>query len=495
MQTELNTFKKLNTCRELNKHKFPKIKKVLNKKMPLKIWQTLKRLSLLKAPLKSNIPKLRIIIPLIVLIPLLITTTVFGINTTKAYKVSIDNKYICTVKTKELLQDILNEIETQSENIYGAEVIVPKDIDYENIFFAGKKINSHDEIKNQLEQSIIVVAKAFEINVDGKSMGFLKDKLSADEVLNRIKAPYIAEGDDVNAFSFLEEVSILEKEIPVEQLKNTDDVFNNISMQNDQVKTYTVKSGDTISEIAEEFGIKVQDIQKANPDIKVDKISIDQELSLTVPRYVINVVKKDYDSYEEKIPFEKEYEDNGELYKGQTQLKVEGVEGRKIVKAEIVSINGIVEDTNVIDEEIIESPKDAIVLRGTKERPRTLAYGEFIMPSRGTISSRFGQRWSSQHTGVDIAVPRGTPNKAADGGMVTFVGWSGGYGKLVIIDHENGYTTYYAHNDTITVKKGQRVARGETIGTAGTTGKATGPHLHFEVRKNGVPVNPLDYVK
>ena len=116
------------------------------------------------------------------------------------------------------------------------------------------------------------------------------------------------------------------------------------------------------------------------------------------------------------------------------------------------------------------------------------------MPSRGTISSRFGQRWSSTHTGVDIAVSRGTPIKAADGGLVTFAGWNGGYGNLIIIDHENGFVTYYAHCNSISVKKGQRVARGETIGTVGSTGNATGPHLHFEVRKNGVPVNPLNYL-
>ena len=177
------------------------------------------------------------------------------------------------------------------------------------------------------------------------------------------------------------------------------------------------------------------------------------------------------------------YEDTDSLYKGQTQIKVEGTEGRKLVKAEIVSVNGIVESTDVVSEEVLEEPKEAIVLRGTKERPRTLAYGEFIVPSRGAITSRFGQRWSSHHSGIDIAVPRGTSIKAADGGAVIFAGWSGGYGKLIKIDHENGYITYYAHCDTITVKKGQRVARGETIGKVGSTGNATGPHLHFEVRK------------
>jgi murein DD-endopeptidase MepM/ murein hydrolase activator NlpD len=153
------------------------------------------------------------------------------------------------------------------------------------------------------------------------------------------------------------------------------------------------------------------------------------------------------------------------------------------------------EETNIIEEEVLEAPKIEVTLKGTKERPRTVATGVLGRPSRGSVSSRFGSRWSSQHTGIDIAAPTGTPNKAADGGIVIFAGWSGNNGKLVIIDHENGFTTYYAHNNTIKVKKGQRVAKGDVIGTVGSTGRTTGPHLHFEVRKNGVPVDPLKYIQ
>ncbi|NMB96670.1 MAG: M23 family metallopeptidase [Clostridiaceae bacterium] len=438
--------------------------------------------------------KFKIIIPIMLLLPILTLIAVNAVNATKAYEVSIDGKYVCTVKTEDTIQEVLSEVKSQNEDIYGTEIIIPNDISYKEIFFAGRKINLYEEIKDQVEQSVSILTKAYELNVDGKSMGCLCDKLSVEEILNRIKAPYIGEEDNPGAFSFLEKVSIIEKEIPVVQLQIVDEVFSNVSRPKEEIKTYIVKKGDTVSEIAEEHGLKMAEIKKANPDLDVDRISIGQEIKLTVPRYAINVVKKEYIDYEENIPYGKKYEDTDSLYKGQTQIKVEGTEGRKLVKAEIVSVNGIVESTDVVSEEVLEEPKEAIVLRGTKERPRTLAYGEFIVPSRGAITSRFGQRWSSHHSGIDIAVPRGTSIKAADGGAVIFAGWSGGYGKLIKIDHENGYITYYAHCDTITVKKGQRVARGETIGKVGSTGNATGPHLHFEVRKNGVAVNPLDYL-
>ena len=97
------------------------------------------------------------------------------------------------------------------------------------------------------------------------------------------------------------------------------------------------------------------------------------------------------------------------------------------------------------------------------------------------------------HTGVDIAAPRGTPIRAAAKGMVVYAGWRGGYGKCVIIDHGSGVATLYAHMSRISVSRGQIVNRGAVIGTVGSTGLATGPHLHFEVRKFGRPVNPLSF--
>ncbi|HHV95288.1 MAG TPA: peptidoglycan DD-metalloendopeptidase family protein [Clostridiaceae bacterium] len=471
---------KISTYKLINEHSFLIMKTTLNK---------------IREFFRNHKSKLKLIILVVILIPVLTLIALHTVNATKAYEVSMDGQYLCTVKTGDVIQEVLNEVKKRYEEIYNAEIVITNKIDYKEAFFASNKVNTYEEIKDKIEQSVTILAKAYEINVDGTPMGYLRDKSSAEEVLNRIKAPYIGEEDDVDTFSFLEQVEIIEKEIPVEQLQSVEEVYNNLSKPKEEIKVYIVKKGDTVSDIAEEYGLKVANIKKANPDLDVDRISIGQEIKLTVPRYTINVIKKEYVSYEEEIPYGKKYEDTDSLYKGQTQVKVEGVNGRKLVKTEVMSINGIVESTTVVSEEVLEEPKEAVILRGTKERPRTLAYGEFIVPSRGTISSRFGQRWSSTHTGIDIAASKGTPIKAADSGLVTFAGWKGSYGNLIIIDHENGYVTYYTHCNTINVKKGQRVARGDTIGTVGSTGNATGPHLHFEVRKNGVPVNPLDYLK
>ena len=98
------------------------------------------------------------------------------------------------------------------------------------------------------------------------------------------------------------------------------------------------------------------------------------------------------------------------------------------------------------------------------------------------------------HTGIDIANSKGTAIYAANSGTVSFVGRKGGYGNLVIINHGGGFSTYYAHCNSTLVKSGQSVSRGQKIATVGTTGRTTGPHLHFEVRVNGQPKNPISYL-
>lgn len=126
--------------------------------------------------------------------------------------------------------------------------------------------------------------------------------------------------------------------------------------------------------------------------------------------------------------------------------------------------------------------------------------GKFLRPISGAITSDYGMRLhpilkeKRMHTGIDLRGAKGTPIKAAESGTVIFTGWMGAYGQVVIIDHGGGISTMYAHQSSILVKNGQKVARGETIGKVGSTGWSTGPHLHFEVRKNGTPVNPHNYL-
>ena len=119
----------------------------------------------------------------------------------------------------------------------------------------------------------------------------------------------------------------------------------------------------------------------------------------------------------------------------------------------------------------------------------------FTRPVEGIISSAYGYRHGEFHTGLDIAVAKGTAVKAAMAGTVVSAGWEGNYGYAVVIDHHNGYKTRYAHNSAVKVKAGQNVRRGQTIALSGSTGRSTGPHVHWEIIKNGVTQNPMEYYR
>ncbi len=118
----------------------------------------------------------------------------------------------------------------------------------------------------------------------------------------------------------------------------------------------------------------------------------------------------------------------------------------------------------------------------------------FIWPVNGPVTSGFGMRWGRMHEGIDIAAGSGTPIRAAAAGRVVYAGWMSGYGNLVAIDHGGGVSTAYGHQSSIAVGNGQVVSQGQTIGYVGCTGHCFGPHLHFEVRINGSPVDPLGYL-
>lgn len=131
--------------------------------------------------------------------------------------------------------------------------------------------------------------------------------------------------------------------------------------------------------------------------------------------------------------------------------------------------------------------------RGRREDPKgiALARGRFIWPVKGKVTREFGIRGTMKHDGIDISTPKGTPIRASDSGKVLYSGNEiRGYGNIVIIKHGQGFITVYAHNERNNVSEGMRVARGQIIGRVGNTGRASAPHLYFEIRKNNRPIDP-----
>jgi murein DD-endopeptidase MepM/ murein hydrolase activator NlpD len=149
-----------------------------------------------------------------------------------------------------------------------------------------------------------------------------------------------------------------------------------------------------------------------------------------------------------------------------------------------------------------ESARIAAMLKGGSSQGSGRYAGSMAWPSPGytRVSSQFGMRYhpilhyNRMHAGIDVAAPSGATLVAVGSGVVVSAGVSGGYGKCVMIDHGDGLVSVYAHMSRISVSKGQQLTRGQSIGAVGSTGLSTGPHLHFEIRVNGNPVNPLGYI-
>ena len=210
----------------------------------------------------------------------------------------------------------------------------------------------------------------------------------------------------------------------------------------------------------------------------------------------LEVVTVDQALTTEAIPFETVTVENPDRYVNTKSVVVqEGSNGEKSIGIEVTKLNGNVVSEVPVAETVTKEPVNKIVEVGTKPLPKGIGTGSFRIPVSGyTISSKYGYRHGSLHTGIDLAVSYGSTVKASDEGVVTFAGWKGSYGYLVIVDHQNGYETYYAHNSKLLVKKGQIVEKGDAVAKAGSTGNSTGPHCHFEIRKNGSTVNPYSYI-
>lgn len=178
-----------------------------------------------------------------------------------------------------------------------------------------------------------------------------------------------------------------------------------------------------------------------------------------------------------------------EMYNDEIEVVQEGEEGIIQVTVLVTYFDGQELERKPADTEIIKESIPRVVHIGTMERP------EYIFPVVGyTFTSGFGPRWGSNHNGVDLAVPQGTEVYASAGGTVIQSGWNSGYGISVYIDHGNGMVTRYGHMSRADVSVGQYVEQGENIGLSGNTGNSTGPHVHFEMRLDGEPVDPVNYV-
>ena len=296
---------------------------------------------------------------------------------------------------------------------------------------------------------------------------------------------------------FYQNVEIKNEYVPVAYLCSRESVYSAITATEEEQVEYVVQPNDTMWDIAMKHGISVDEIMELNPDM-TDLIKEGDVLNLNETEPLLQVKATYTETVEKPIPYEDEIVYDDSMRKGLKEVIIQGTDGSKLVTQEVVLVNGKQVEVNVLSEEVICDAVKGKVKVGTKI-VSGIGTGSFVRPTYGTITARYGsggRRWSSgRHTGLDFAAPKGTSIVASDTGRVTFAGWKGSYGYTVIINHGNGYETYYAHCSKLLVSVGDKVSRGELIARVGSTGNSTGSHCHFEIRYNGVTKNPENYLR
>lgn len=344
---------------------------------------------------------------------------------------------------------------------------------------------------------------AYQLSVDGKVWFFVSRKGDLEKLLNDYQQHYLANIDKnalVKQIDFTQKIEILEVKIRPEEITPIETAKEKIYAVEERALEVVIKKGDNFWNISKKNNLSVNELEIYNPDLDPDKIFPGDKIIVKPSNPKLDVMIELENTVTEPIPFRVEHQKDHSLFRSQKKIIREGIEGQKEVVYNISLLNGYQKSLKIKNEKTLKEPVNAIVRIGTKttvSRGGRINYG---VVSGKRISSLYGSRIHPItgrrrfHDGLDIAANQGNGVFAYTDGRVVQAGWNGGYGVSILIDHGNGLKTRYGHLSKISVRVGQRVQTGERIGAVGSTGNSTGPHLHFEVIKNGKTKNPLNYI-
>ena len=415
-----------------------------------------------------------------------------------SYAVTVDGEQVGVVADQEVVAQAIQAVEEAGANILGYDYQVEGDIQYQFEVSLRSDLSQQSDIQDYFFTQLDEVSgelRMYQVSVDGATVGVIKNEEDLNQLLENMKAKYTTE-NTVSA-EFLDTVTV-EPVYTADTVLTVEEMEQALQASSNGSTTYTVVQGDTFNAIAYANDMSVSDLKALNPNVDINRLMVGDVLNVKELTPVLSVQTVDNITYTESIECPVETREDSSMYKGETKIITQGVEGEAQVNATVTYVNGQ-ETERVINSSVtVREPTTTVKAVGTKEKPKTASTGSYSWPITGRITSYFGGRYIfgsySYHSGIDISCSYGAAIKAADGGTVTFAGYKGSYGYLVIITHDNGTQTYYAHNSSLLVSAGQKVYKGQQIAKAGSTGRSTGTHCHFEVRVNGTSVNPLSYL-
>ncbi len=418
----------------------------------------------------------------------------------EAYDVVIDGKVVAQVKDGDEFMDAVAAYEESIGKELGHSV---------------KNLSSVKLQKNRLNTELLetdftklagnmkLAVNGYRFLIDGKQFFAVYDKSELEKLLEEYKNGFtkgIDEKARIKSIDFKQKTEIIQGLVEITDLVDSSRAAELLNKKEQEAAVIEVKDGENAWIIARRHNISVEDLEKMNPPLDLEKLFPGDRIVVSPFKSRLDVIINLENSVTESIPFKTQNINDSQMYRSQKKVVKPGVPGEKKVTYDIVLENGLQVSMKVAKTEIIKAPVNRVVRIGTKTTVSRGGSRNYGVVSGKRISSNFGWRThpisgkKSFHDGVDIAANHGTGVYAYSAGRVSFAGWNGGYGKVIFIDHGNGLQTRYAHLSATSVRVGQRVSAGEKIGAVGSTGNSTGPHLHFEVLQNGSLKNPFNYI-
>ena len=423
------------------------------------------------------------------------------LNYCTAYEYSYNGQKLGLVKEKDdVLQitDLVQGALTEEKNM---KIVIDAKDDitfHRKLALDESQIDDSEQVLKRLTYMGDLKVKAIGIYVDGKKIGAVQDRKTAEKALKDVADKYTKEGDNIEVESvrFLEKVDIKTANTDLEDLHSEEEMVDLLCTSGEKETVHKVVAGDTLHSIAKKYDVWEDQLLADNKGINSKKLELGSNIIVKQQAPVLTYEVVEKITYDKVIEHKVEEQKSADIYEGMTETQQAGSDGLSEITARVTLQNGKKVEEEDLVTTVKEEPVTEVVLVGTKERPPTVGSGKYIWPLKDsfTKTSGFGSRWGRQHKGIDLAVSVGTTVYAADGGTVVEAQYSGSYGNVVMIDHQNGQETRYAHNSKLLVKKGDKVYQGQPIAKSGNTGRSTGPHVHFEIRFNGEPRNPLNYL-
>ena len=455
--------------------------------MMLKKCQNFYNIKSVKSKILNNKKKTIAILALAVIV---LAFCVTAANYRVGYTVKVENTVLGTVATKGEYYEVLDEVTTEVNSISQIEFVPAISEEFNMEIVPLGAFTEKEELAENLKAISEGMKETYVLSKNGEFVIALDNEKSAHKLKEDYLEHFKTEGEFV-LIDYAEETEVILSHVPEDTICTYDEALD--IMLKGKFITYEVSADDTLESIAKSYDVLPEEILADN---EIEKITVKDTLKIYTGEPLIPIKTVEYINGNVEIPFEIVQEEDASIYEGQKRIKTKGVSGTKYLHAYITKVNGIISEENIIESNVVSEPVTQIELIGTKELPQSFGTGSFIIPTSGRLTSPFGKRWGRSHQGIDLAAQTGTPVYAADNGIVVESQYkSNGYGNIIKIDHQNGFVTYYAHCSSLYANEGDVVAKGDLIATVGSTGRSTGPHLHFEIRQNDVPQNPYNYIK